>query len=817
MLYSVTEAMGTGDPIEVPVPPYISKDHITVYVDFLPTLAFEWIAPQRIRLLVPQNKMVRVVRSTSPAERLTVYHDGTLLGGDTLNVDSLQAFFLAQEARDIALLSGSVVGTPAPGVESTTSGLLSLLLGNITEDQLTPTLANLVKLIDAGSTIPGSVAWRVAQEAAARADSIQAEQAARVAALLAEATSRSAAITQERTERQDAVSSLTTQISTLTASVAGAVGAVQTEVTARADADSALGQRIDTVVANLGDATAAITDEAQARVDGDTALADRVGTVETTMGTLGGRVTTLEQAGSSGDVSYANYTIKTEARADGKLAVAGIKLTSTAATSAPTQSDIIFMADKFYFVPSMVGINTTPQTLFTTGLVNGGSTTIFNSILWGDKTVPARVLVDGFLEARHITAEAITVDKIDTRGMTIKDAAGNVVLAAGTSIDYTKFGGASANLSALGYMGALDATRNLVTYSSTAPTSPFNGDIWVDTSVTPNVTRVRVAGAWQVSANLTTNTNQLTDGANLGQTAVWSSVTGTGKPADNATVGAPAGTQVGGRDVTTLLTDVDTAKSSAATAISNLSAKLDKAGGTISGRVTMSVADGIFAGSDLNNGVYMGNSGLVAKQGGAVKFALGTDGAATFAGILSAATGTFAGSLSAATGTFAGALSGASGTFSGTLTASAVDAVNTVNIAGDALVVPRRGAFSRVYGGTSSADFLAYTLPAIDFLAGGRVVIFIRWASYAPYGNSAIGGFYIKCNGTKIWDTGRLASYGGSGGDAPESATGQYNVPMFTIEHNPPAGLCVYTVHAYCQAYSNSNAEIETTLITIKR
>ena len=46
------------------------------------------------------------------------------------------------------------------------------------------------------------------------------------------------------------------------------------------------------------------------------------------------------------------------------------------------------------------------------------------------------------------------------------------------------------------------------------------------------------SGKPQDNANLTTNTNQLTDGANLGNTAQWSGVGGAGKPADNATLGA---------------------------------------------------------------------------------------------------------------------------------------------------------------------------------------------------------------------------------------------------------------------------------------
>lgn len=51
-------------------------------------------------------------------------------------------------------------------------------------------------------------------------------------------------------------------------------------------------------------------------------------------------------------------------------------------------------------------------------------------------------------------------------------------------------------------------------------------------------------------------------------------------------------------------------------------------------------------------------------------------------------TGTFAGNLSAAGGTFAGNLSAAGGTFSGVLTADAVNAVNTINLAGDSVIVP---------------------------------------------------------------------------------------------------------------------------------
>jgi hypothetical protein len=80
-----------------------------------------------------------------------------------------------------------------------------------------------------------------------------------------------------------------------------------------------------------------------------------------------------------------------------------------------------------------------------------------------------------------------------------------------------------------------NATRNNVTYAASAPSSPADGDLWVDTSVTPRVWRARLGGAWQAAASYVTSTADVVDGAQLGLTAVWGGVSGSGKPADNAT------------------------------------------------------------------------------------------------------------------------------------------------------------------------------------------------------------------------------------------------------------------------------------------
>lgn len=73
-------------------------------------------------------------------------------------------------------------------------------------------------------------------------------------------------------------------------------------------------------------------------------------------------------------------------------------------------------------------------------------------------------------------------------------------------------------------------------------------------------------------------------------------------------------------------------------------------------------------------------------------------------------------SLSAATGTFSGSLSAATGTFSGSLTASAVNAVDTINIAGNAVTIPAAGT-----GSTSASVTINPLGGGIIAVASGKV------------------------------------------------------------------------------------------------
>ena len=67
------------------------------------------------------------------------------------------------------------------------------------------------------------------------------------------------------------------------------------------------------------------------------------------------------------------------------------------------------------------------------------------------------------------------------------------------------------------------ATVNRITSSTTAPSSPVNGDIWVDTN-TPVTIKTRVAGAWVVGGNVPTALSQVnpTEGSKLAGVAVGS-------------------------------------------------------------------------------------------------------------------------------------------------------------------------------------------------------------------------------------------------------------------------------------------------------
>jgi hypothetical protein len=114
-MHSIIEAVGTGAPQLVSVPEYIDRSHIYVYVDNALTASFSWINTNTISITATAGKTIRVQRQSSPAARLVSYGDGAQLPGALLDIDSKQAFFMAQEAADIAALqaTGGVLLLPS--------------------------------------------------------------------------------------------------------------------------------------------------------------------------------------------------------------------------------------------------------------------------------------------------------------------------------------------------------------------------------------------------------------------------------------------------------------------------------------------------------------------------------------------------------------------------------------------------------------------------------------------------------------------------------------------------------------------------------
>ena len=195
-------------------------------------------------------------------------------------------------------------------------------------------------------------------------------------------------------------------------------------------------------------------------------------------------------------------------------------------------------------------------------------------------------------------------------------------------------------------------------------------------------------------------------------------------------------------------------------------------------------------------GVYIGSSGIVGKKGGAVTFSLDNAGNATFGGNVVGAqftTGAYTGyawpavnnygtylgpsgllignannnkylqvtqdgniyapGLTIVNGatTFSGALSAASGTFSGTLTASAVNAVNTINLAGQAVTIPVSAFTAAAISYTYSTQVQTATITS----TGAPIIVLV---SVALDINAGVATMVIKRNGTDIYVTRSLGN-----------------------------------------------------------
>lgn len=262
-------------------------------------------------------------------------------------------------------VDGVLSASPAGGTNGfvVTTGqdvakLLEALNGELTEAQLYTTLGDRINLIDAAATTTNSVAWRVAQEATARATAITNETNARTAAITAEATTRANALTNEASARTQAIldevsarstadSALQTQINTLSAASSGDFGellaAVQEEQTARTAADTAEATARSTLATQLRGAytgtdssalsTGIIYNERQTRITAEGVISTAVSALTATVDT---NYTTLNSAITSEQTARANADTALTTNFNSLSATVGTKTRTFSQATAPT-------------------------------------------------------------------------------------------------------------------------------------------------------------------------------------------------------------------------------------------------------------------------------------------------------------------------------------------------------------------------------------------------------------------------------------------------------------------------------------------------
>lgn len=274
-LYSVVEAVGNGDYLTVAVPEYIDKAHIFVIVDGLPRTDFEWVTDRSISILAGLNSTILVVRRSSIGHRLTQYIDGVELPASTLELDSRQAFYMAQEAYDLARLNSGNANGGSSALGLTAEQIKALLKNQLDLSHLDPVVAAMVQQIRDPIDVTGSVAWRIAQEAAARASAIADEALARATALLATKVEIKAMVDTEVAERQAVDAARAAALAGLQAAGDSTLATLQTEIRTRTDADSALADQITVVGAKLGPMQALTYELLESLVDRQKAQARR--------------------------------------------------------------------------------------------------------------------------------------------------------------------------------------------------------------------------------------------------------------------------------------------------------------------------------------------------------------------------------------------------------------------------------------------------------------------------------------------------------------------------------------------------------------
>ena len=215
-----------------------------------------------------------------------------------------------------------------------------------------------------------------------------------------------------------AVGALAADVSDLDTRVDATETGLASEVTARRTLAAQLTGYQDPTGKTLAQITSGLVgEEKSARAAEDGALAQSLSTVSST---VDGHTSSIQTNSTSINGIQAKYTVKI----DNNGYVSGYGLISTANNGAPS-STFTILADRFQVVTP--GLSA--QVPFVIGAVNGATAVGINGAL----------AVDGSIAARSI----------DTRGLTVKDANGAVILSSGVPLDWSRVGSKPTSLAGI--------------------------------------------------------------------------------------------------------------------------------------------------------------------------------------------------------------------------------------------------------------------------------------------------------------------------------------------------------------------------------
>ena len=232
--------------------------------------------------------------------------------------------------------------------------VLGSLTGAITADELFTDLADRIDLIDGPSTLVGSVAYRLAQEATSRQLSINSaiglEQAGRTQAIADEATARINAIAAEATARGNAVFGLQQQIDTISAASSGdlqnLLAVINQEQTARINADTALASNIYTLVTKDGETTSALQVEQTTRASSDQATATQLTSLIANVGANQSALVVEQTVRSTADSAYSSQFTGLSATVGGVTSGLSVEQTTRANETSALSSQVTALSSQ---------------------------------------------------------------------------------------------------------------------------------------------------------------------------------------------------------------------------------------------------------------------------------------------------------------------------------------------------------------------------------------------------------------------------------------------------------------------------------------